>query len=657
MKKKLLAVLSLLSCVALCVGGLASCGKKSNDKNSEEISDTGSDTEQHDLTWVKGTTANFETDGVIGHYTCSHCEKLFDKNKNEIEDVTIAKYSTHYGKEYKYFAYTDATVSEEEYDSRAYGGMTYNEYRQMSTAQIVDVCTANPTKFSVKFTETSVFAPSPATGEIAEYPYHVNPSNGFVYITQDDAMLLAVEFDGGKGIRLYMPFPAYLYLSTEEVHHEGTKIEADTQSCEGTVAHYVCTHCGYTFDENDKQIFLTTGGGVGHTPDEYGVCTKENCKQYVGATIESSNSFKDLIAYNGNLFFKFTTKCCYDAYIHLSVSVDDFDGNPFTSLILYKADDESKTDLLNSTKYQLSEDHGDYCISMKSEVFTFEAETTYYAIVTTSAPNGTVFDALVTGMIQYHDVDDDGNCEDCDYHCDHENGFDLYGCCVDCDTYLGIDLEHGGITKEITTKKGEKTHIEFPVDKEGEYKLIITSDKLSVNIYDYPDLLCENYVSGTPITLSDYNNEYGYWYIVEITNDTNEDITYTVSYTCAGEHTDEEGTGFCDGCRTMFGLPFTWGEEFDTNVEYRQFCYKVTFPEGEFDIDGLGDYDNVYLYDENGTEIEYDRYNEAIHGGKTYFVVIYRSYIGEDPVKARFVCYENNHTVENGTCTVCGVSD
>ena len=73
MKKLLIVTLAILCVACMCIA-LAACDEK------------------HQMgEWIEETAATCTENGVVGHYHCTHCDKDFDRDGNEISDLTIPK--------------------------------------------------------------------------------------------------------------------------------------------------------------------------------------------------------------------------------------------------------------------------------------------------------------------------------------------------------------------------------------------------------------------------------------------------------------------------------------------------------------------------------------------------------------------------------------
>lgn len=135
--KKLLKILFCLFVTVLVVS-LASCGEEHN---------YGELHERVEPTFLK--------EGNIAYYECSHCHKYFDSSKNEVESITIEKYSKDISLQISFEYIGDFTV-EEENENHIVWTYSHIDLERDTTIRVVDKKNQKLTRKYTPNTETNI---------------------------------------------------------------------------------------------------------------------------------------------------------------------------------------------------------------------------------------------------------------------------------------------------------------------------------------------------------------------------------------------------------------------------------------------------------------------------------------------------------------------
>lgn len=297
MKKFLTLLLSM--CMLLCVGiGLTACGDKGCEHSYREsvtnptCTERGYTTFTCDLcgdsyvdryveafnhsnrTWVDEEPATPDVgDGVLGHYHCLDCEKNFDEQGNELNDVILHSFSE--------WIPAQAATCESEGTIGFYVCYGCNKFFDTDKSEISEENAIIP-KSNHTFGEWINEIPSTCKdeGTLGHYYCSVCEKN----------------FDDNETEL------SSLTISVNENHDCGEWIEEVSSTCEeeGTLEHYHCSVCNKDFDENKNELTSLVIPATGHQiPQSYSYDGAKHTYTCVCGEVEAAHNFKDSVCVCG----------------------------------------------------------------------------------------------------------------------------------------------------------------------------------------------------------------------------------------------------------------------------------------------------------------------------------------------------------------------
>ena len=624
--------------------------------------DTTTNIHTHVLELIEGRLATPFTDGVIEHYECS-CGKYFDTNKNEITNIVIPKYEDALNKEYKFFSYADLGMSESEFND---SGITHVRSLDEYKDEFLEYISSEET--SVKFNDGLIIINCDLFDDVIDSEY-IDTNNGYLEVKA--IRNLRIYFKDENNIELY--FKEYdhtdeiIGLSSTTVNHILTNIiEGENESCLGTIDHYICEHCGYTFNTSREQKFSLLKDSqtntyecnysdVGkciachHPINKYGECNL--CHEFVGFNLKS-NTTNDFYVIDNKAYFKFETLCFENANIELQIYKNSYPLNPIKGIEIYE--EGSDTNIV--TPELIASSTSQYYYITKTEFNSdihLKSYTKYVAVV--SLDDSFTSDTINMGVYSFlreHEFDDEHpyDCVYCGYHCLHLNT-DLDGYCKDCGENTYLDLYNGSISETITLRSKESKIIWIRTNGLADYAFKYSNNLIEVAVYDDYEALNQNYKSGEKIaTTKEADGES--WYNIYLYNPTDSDITFDIEYSCLNEHKDLDEDFICDHCFVLLPVNASFNNNDAPLESGKTSCYKITLKEGTFNVYITSEtlIDFFFLYSEDGTYIDVFYGSDEIIGGKTYIFYFYGDYSFDGQVI--FKCVE--HSFIDHTCTVCG---
>ena len=195
--------------------------KKCSEKDTQTIPATG-----HTYgSWKAEVAATCETAGVKGHYECSACHKYFDKDKNQLNDLTISA-GHNYGEWVTEVAATCETAGVKGH----YECSACHKYFDKDKNQLNDLTISAGHDYGEWVTEV------PATCETAGVKGHYECSACHKYFDTDKNQLNDLTISAG--------------------HNYGEWVTEVAATCEtaGVKGHYECSTCHKYFDAGKNQL-------------------------------------------------------------------------------------------------------------------------------------------------------------------------------------------------------------------------------------------------------------------------------------------------------------------------------------------------------------------------------------------------------------------
>ena len=239
--------------------------------------------------WIDEIPATCESNGILGHYKCSNCDKYFDFNKKELTILTITKL----GHDLTLHAKLDPTCEEDGHN--AYYTCSRCDY---TTYKVIDKLGHDLThheRFEATCTSIGHEAYDECSRcdyttykEIAKLPHDYKAkwsydenshyheckncdakdniiNHEFTWITDKDSTCTET------GLK-HEECEVCCYIRNENTivelkeHAYGTWIEEIPATCEsnGILGHYKCSNCDKYFDSNKKELTILTITKLGH---------------------------------------------------------------------------------------------------------------------------------------------------------------------------------------------------------------------------------------------------------------------------------------------------------------------------------------------------------------------------------------------------------
>ena len=201
-------------------------------------------------TWIEEISATCESNGILGHYKCSNCDKYFDSNKKELTILTITKLG-HDLIHHERLEATCTSVGHEAYDECS--RCDYTTYKEIG-------------KLPHDYKEEWSYDENDHYHECKNCDAKDNIINHeFIWITDKDSTCTET------GLK-HEECEVCGYIRNENTivelkeHSYGTWIEEVPATCEnnGILGHYKCSNCDKYFDFNKKELTILTITKLGH---------------------------------------------------------------------------------------------------------------------------------------------------------------------------------------------------------------------------------------------------------------------------------------------------------------------------------------------------------------------------------------------------------